>query len=82
MFLAARAIESMEQDWSKLVKLLSFMHGTIDDVLTLGVDIMCNLHWETNIDFAARNDMDSHAGMILSLRYVKVSCSTIKKINY
>ena len=43
-FLSSRAKSSTQHDWSKLAKIMSFMLGTKDEVLTLSNDDSKNLH--------------------------------------
>ena len=41
---SARVRASVQQDWSKLVKIIPFVLGTRDEVLTLSTDDSYNLH--------------------------------------
>ena len=61
-FISSRVRASTQQDWSTLLKLMSFMLGTKDEVLTLSVNDSNILHWHTHAAFGVHSDMKSHTG--------------------
>ena len=58
--LASRVKEPTEQDWNKLVRLLAFLKGTRNDVLTLEADDSQELAWYIDAFFAVHPNMKSH----------------------
>ncbi len=81
-FLASRTGESTEQDWTKLLRMLSFLKCTMEDVMVLSADDTQRLYWYVDAAFAVHHDMRSHSGAILSLGGGTVmSGSTKQKIN-
>lgn len=81
-FLSSRVTKPTENDWNKLVRVLGFLKGTIDDVLTLEADDSQNLYWFIDASFAVHSDMRSHTGAMLSLgKGAALSDSTKQKTN-
>jgi hypothetical protein len=56
-FFAGRVKEPNEGDWMKLVRVLGFLKGTRDDVLTLEADEYQTLTWYVDAAFAVHEDM-------------------------
>ena len=52
-FLLIRVKSSVEEDLSKLVKILRFLRTTKSKILTLEAYNICNLHWYLDTLFAA-----------------------------
>ena len=81
-FLATRTASPNEDDWNKLLKVLSFLNSTIDDVLKIAADEFTKLHWYIDASFAVHPDMKSHTGSIFTLGYgAIISASTKQKVN-
>jgi Reverse transcriptase (RNA-dependent DNA polymerase) len=81
-FLSTRVKAPGEQDWLKLVKMMNFLNGTKDDVLTLCSDDTFNIIWYVDAAFGVHNDMRSHTGATMSLgKGAVMSLSTKQKIN-
>jgi hypothetical protein len=81
-FLSSRVNEANEEDWKKLLRVLSFLKGTIDDVLTLEADDSNTLTWYIDAAFAVHADMKSHTGSIFTMgKGAITSGSTKQKIN-
>ena len=81
-FLRTRVGKSTEQDWEKLRRVLEFLVGTIDDVLTLGADGLAMLLSFVDVSFAVHGDMKSHTGKATTFgRGVFMTKSTKQKLN-
>ena len=72
----------MEQDYQKLVHLMSFLKTTSEDVLVLGSDDRQSNEWWIDASFAVHPDYKSHTGAVHSLgNGVISSISTKQKVN-
>ena len=40
VFLCTRVAPSTEEDWAKLRRVLEYLHGTVDEYLTIGADVL------------------------------------------
>ena len=81
-FLATRTRDPTEQDWNKLVRLISWMNKTYEDVSTLEADDKNEEYWHVDAAFAVHEDMRSHTGATFSLgKGVLTSVSTKQKVN-
>jgi hypothetical protein len=66
-FFAGRVKEPNEGDWKKLLKVLGFLKGTRNDVLTLEADDCQTFTWYIHAAFAVHADMKSQTGAIFTL---------------
>ena len=81
-FLSTRTSEPDESDWNKLLKMMGFLKGTVNDVLTLEADDTQTMSWYIDAAFAVHHDMKSHTGMIFTLGKGALISSSIKqKVN-
>jgi hypothetical protein len=81
-FFAGRVKESNEGDWEKLVRVLGFLKGTRDDVLTFEADECQTLTWYVDAAFAVHEDMRSQTGGIFTLGKGSIISDALKqKIN-
>ena len=81
-FLSSRVKKPLEADWNKLVKVLGFLKGTCDDVLTLEADDTQKLNWYIDAAFAVHNAMRSHTGAVFTMGKGDISSdSTKQKMN-
>ena len=71
--LSSKVRASTEQDWSKLVKIMSCALGTKDEVLTLSTKDSQNLYWHACTSFGACLDMRSHTGDKSSMSFRAMS---------
>ena len=60
--LCTRVKAPNESDWDKLIRLLKFLNGTRDDVLTLSADDLGVIKWYVDAAFAVHPDFKSHTG--------------------
>jgi hypothetical protein len=60
--LSSRVKEANEGDWTKLLRVLGFLKGAIDDVLKLEAYDTYTLTWYIDAAFAAHADLISHTG--------------------
>ena len=82
VFLATRVRAPTTQDWQKLVRMMSFLAETKNDVLTLEADDdQSNEYW-IDAAFAVHPDYRSHTGAIQTLGKGAISSiSTKQKVN-
>jgi hypothetical protein len=78
-FLSSRVKEANEGDWTKLLQVLGFLKGTINDVLKLEADDTNTLTWYINAAFAVHADMKSHTGAMFTMGKGAISGSSTKK---
>ena len=64
--LCTRVRDPNEDDWKKLIRLLEYINGTRDDVLTLSADDLHVIKWYVDASFAVHADFKSHTGAIMS----------------
>ena len=75
--LATRVREPNQEDWDKLIRLMKFLNGTQNDVLTLSVEDLRVVKWYVNAAFAVHPDFRNHTGALMTLR--KGSVQTISR---
>ena len=66
-FLCTRTNNPDEDDWKKLKRLLQYIYGTIDMVLTISAEEMNVLRTWVDASYAVHPDMRSHTGSCISL---------------
>ena len=81
-YLSTRTSKPDKSDWIKMVRMLSFLKGTINDVLTLESDNNKTLCWYIDAAFAVHPDMKSHSGLTFTLgKGAIISSSRKQKVN-
>ena len=65
-FLCTRVKSPTHQDWNKLMRLMKYINGTVNDVLTLSADDLHVIKWYVDASFAVHQDFKSHTGAIMS----------------
>jgi hypothetical protein len=81
-FLSSRVNYANEGDWKKLLRVMGFLKGTIDNVLTLEADDTNTLTWYIDVAFAVHGDMKSHTGAVFTMgKGAILSSSTKQKVN-
>jgi hypothetical protein len=81
-FLSSRVKDANEGDWNKLLRVLSFLKGTIDDVLKLEADDTNTLTWYTDTAFTVHVDIKSHTGAVFTIgKGAIIGSSTKQKVN-
>jgi hypothetical protein len=78
-FLSSRVKEPNEGDWNKLLRVMGFLKGTIDDVLTLEADDTNTLTWYIDAAFAVHADMKSHTGAVFTMGKGAISSGSNKQ---
>jgi hypothetical protein len=77
-----RVKEPNEDDWKKLKRLLKYLNGTRNDVMTLKIDDMRVIKWWVDASFAVHPDFKSHTGGCMSMgRGSILSSSRKQRIN-
>ena len=81
-FLSTRTTKPDESDWLKLLRMMSFLKATRDDILTLEASDHQILRWYVDAAFAVHPDMKSHTGITFTLgKGAIISGSTKQKVN-
>jgi len=81
-FLCTRVQQPDIDDWKKLSRVMKYLRGTADLVLTLEAENMNIIKWWADGAFAVHNDYKSHTGGVMMLGKGAVySTSTKQKIN-
>ena len=65
-FLCTRVSCPDEEDWDKLKRVLQYLRGTIDLVLTLGADDIAKMQSWVDVSYGIHNDCKSHTGGCIS----------------
>lgn len=66
-FLATRTSEPNEGDWAKLIKIMTFLKETRDEVTTIKADDTQTIKWYVDAAFAVHRDYKSHTGATMTL---------------
>jgi len=77
-YLCTRVTKPNEDDWKKLKRVLQYLRGTIDLVLTLGADDIANMQAWVDVAYAVHKDCKSHTGGVMSWGW-RVVLSMCKK---
>ena len=81
-FLTTRVKEPDLDDWKKLKRLIQYLKGTVDLVLTLTSDKLNIIKWYIDASHQVHDDLKSHTGATMTLGKGSVySSSTKQKIN-
>jgi hypothetical protein len=80
--LCTRVKNPNESDWKKLIRLLRYINGTRDDVLTLEADDMQVVKWYVDASFAVHPDFKSHTGATMTFgKGAPITMSRKQKLN-
>ncbi len=66
-FLTTRVKAPNDDDWKKLLRLMGYLKGTKELVLTLEADKLDNICWFANGSYAVHADMKGHTGGAMML---------------
>jgi len=81
-FLCTRVQSPTQQDWAKLRRMMRFLNGTQDEVLTLECDDQEGIKWYVDAAFAVHHDFRSHTGATMTLGKGSIMAfSTKQKLN-
>jgi hypothetical protein len=81
-FLCTRVKEPDQDDYKKLARVMRYLRGTPEQVLTLEASNMNIVKWWVDASFAVHPDMRSHTGAMMSMgRGAIYASSTRQKIN-
>ncbi len=78
-FLCTRVSRRTGQDWSKLKRLLQYLHDTIDLVQTLGAHDKSTSKMRVDASYAVHEDMKSHTGGAIFLGIGAFICKSTKQ---
>ena len=76
VFLCTRVKDADEDDWKKLRRLLLFMKGTKEDVLTLSANNFRIVKWWVDGAYAVHGDCKSQTGAVMSMVTGGVYCTS------
>ena len=81
-FLTTRVLEPDLDDWKKLKRLIQYLYGTKDMILTLSADNMSIFKWYIDAAHTVHPDMKGHTGAVLIMGTGSIYNTSIKqKIN-
>ena len=81
-FLTTRVSEPTEQDWEKLVRLMTFLNQTKDDVRVIGCDSLDAVYTYVDAAYAVHPTMRSHTGGMMTMGWGTIHArSTKQKLN-
>jgi hypothetical protein len=81
-FFSGRVKHPNEGDWMKLLKVMGYLKGTRDDVLTLEADDCQTLTWYIDAAFAVHTDMKSQTGAVFTMGKGSIISDALKqKVN-
>jgi len=81
-FLCTRVKNPTMEDWGKLLRFMSYLKRTKEEVLTLRTDGTNRIRWWIDAAFAVHPDMRSHTGAVMSLGSGAIqSISKKQKVN-
>jgi hypothetical protein len=81
-FMTTRVKKPDIDDWHKLIRVLSYLHGSMDITLTLVCDKIDKLSWYIDGSYASHMDMKGQSGAVLSTGPCSVLFKSCKqKIN-
>ena len=66
-FLCTRVSCCTDEDWTKLKRVLRYLHGTLHEFLVLGADCLTRLRTWVDAAYGVHHDMKSHTGGAISL---------------
>ena len=66
VFLSTRCQDPNENYWNKLIRLMSYLKDTIDDILILEADNTQTVSWCVDAAFAVYKDMKSQTGAVMT----------------
>jgi hypothetical protein len=59
-FLCTRVKQPTQDDWTKLLRLMTYLNGSKDEVLLLSADDLHVIKWYVDASFAVHKDFKSH----------------------
>ena len=65
--LALRVQAPTTDDWKKLLRMMKFVNGTIDDCLILSADDLSVVKWYVDASFGVHPDFRSHTGAVMTM---------------
>ena len=65
--LITRVHEPNKDDWQKLVRIMKFLNGTLDNKMTISIDDINTVKWYIDTSFAVHQDFKSHTGAIMTM---------------
>ena len=66
-YLCTKVLEPTTVEWKQLVRLMKYLNGTKEKVLTLKADNMRVIKWFVDASFAVHADFKSHTGAVMTL---------------
>jgi hypothetical protein len=66
-YLCTRVREPTEADFGKLLRMMKYLNGSRDEVLTLSADSLNVIKWYVDASFAVHKDFKSHTGAVMTM---------------
>ena len=66
-YLCTRVQAPDENDWEKLMRLMKYLNGTREMVLTLGADQLNVIKWYVDASYSVHPDYKSHTGCMMTM---------------
>ncbi len=80
--LSTRVRKPNENDWNKLLRMMKYLNGSRDKVLTVGADDLKVVKWYVDAAFAVHPDFKSHTGAVMTMGHGSMqSISRKQKLN-
>ena len=81
-FLCTRVQQPNEEDWEKLIRLMKYLNGTKELVLTVSAEQLNIMKWIVDAAYAIHADFKSHTGMTMTMGQGAImSMSQKQKLN-
>src|SRR5210317_1489638 len=78
-FLTTRVKEPDEDDWKKLLRMMRYLNGSKDLVLTLSADGTGICKWYIDASYAVHNDLKGHTGSAMTMGKGSIQSKSIKQ---
>ena len=78
-FLTTRVQEPDEDDWKKLLRMMRYLNGSKDLVLTLSADGTGICKWYIDASYAVHNDLKGHTGSAMTMGKGSIQSKSIKQ---
>jgi hypothetical protein len=80
--MATRVTKPNKGDWKKLVKMMTFLKNTKDNIPVMSANDTCSIYWHLDAAFAVHMDMKSHTGGSMTLGAGTITSISMKqKVN-
>ena len=78
-YLCTRVLHSTENDWEKLVRLMKYLNGTREYIITIKVDMPIQVKVWIDASFGVHDDGKGHTGVFATLGTGPIYCKSSKQ---